>query len=124
MDRHDRTAQHVALPTAAATAYFKVTGLQADGRLDERTRHVLCDVARALSALVPIYTHQPVWEMPRPIPPGHLVGATFEHGAHSLTLHDGTELRQLTVQRGDLDRAIAILKERGFERRPGQRVTG
>jgi hypothetical protein len=111
MDRQDRSKQHIALPTAVATAYFQVTGKQVDGRREERTQRTLCNIALALSAAAPIYSSDGPWDMPRQVQSWHLLGAKFERGAHVLALTDGTELRRLTIQRVDLERAVAVLKE-------------
>jgi urease gamma subunit len=114
MDRHARGTQHLALPTAAALAYFEITGNQVDGALASQTREVLCDVAHALSILAPIHVMEGSPAMPRELLQGQMIGATFQRGAQLLTLRDGTELRNLTIQRGDLEGAVQALKEAGF----------
>jgi hypothetical protein len=119
MDRLNRATQHVQLPTAAASAYFEITGKQLDVALESQMREVLCDVAHALSILAPIYVMEGEPSMPREIIYGRLIGAAFQRGAHLLTLRDGTELRNLTIQRGDLEQAIRVLKDGGFIHRWG-----
>ena len=114
MDRRARGTQHLALPTAAALAYFEITGHQVDGALASQTREVLCDVAHALSILAPIFVMEGSPAMPRELLHGQLIGATFRRGAQLLTLRDGTELRDLTIQRSDLEGAVQMLKEAGF----------
>jgi len=110
MDRHDRGMQHLALPTAVATVYFKVTGRQVDGSGGAQTSDVLCDVAQALSILAPIYTEDPSSALPREILSATLIGARFGRSAHVLALQDGTELRNLTIRRSDLDAAVEFLR--------------
>src|SRR5213075_1531812 len=111
MDRLDRDTQHLALSTAAALVYFHITGQQLDGKLDEQTRDILCDVARALSVLAPIYAlGDEESEMLIEVPPGKLMGSAFVRGAQALVLKDGTEIRKLTIQRKDMHAAVTILK--------------
>jgi hypothetical protein len=120
MDRYDRTAQqYLALPTAAALVYYEITGNQLDGKLEPQTRNILCDVAHALSVLAPIYVVNGSPETLSEVPPATLMGATFERGAHVLVMQDGTELRNLTIQRGDMKSAVQILRECDFRRRWG-----
>ena len=114
MERRAREIQHLALPTAAALAYFEVTGKQLDAALESQTREILCDVAHALSILAPIHVMEGAPSMPRELLHGALIGAAFQRGAHLLTLRDGTELRDLTIRRGDLEAAVRLLKEAGF----------
>lgn len=115
MDRRDRSTEHIGLPTAAALVYFGVTAKQIAGSLE--ARGILCDVAHALSMLAPIYVSPPPPEMPSEIPPAALIGALFDRGAHLLVAPDGTEYRNLTIQRKDMEAAILVLKQCGFERR-------
>jgi hypothetical protein len=117
MDRHDREKKHLALPTAVATVYFKVTGRQVDGSGSPQTSNVLCDVAHALSILAPLYTADALSPMPREILAATLIGARFERSARVLVLQDGTELRNLTIQRGDLDAAVELLQSSGIANR-------
>jgi hypothetical protein len=117
--RRDRAIQHLALPTAAALAYFEITGKQLDAALESQMRDVLCDVAHALSLLAPIHVMEGSPPMPRELLYGALIGAAFQRGAHLLSLRDGTELRNLTIQRRDLEGAIKVLKEADFKGRWG-----
>src|SRR5215213_6292968 len=114
MDRRDRATHHLDLPTAAALAYFEITGKQLDAGLESQMREVLCDVAHALSILAPIHVMEGEPSMPREVRYGLLIGAAFQRGAHLLTLRDGTELRNMTIRRGDLEQAVRVLKEAGF----------
>jgi hypothetical protein len=114
MDRRARETQHLALPTAAALAYFEITGKQLDGSLESQTREVLCDVAHALSILAPLHVMEGSPPMPRELLQAVLIGAAFQRGAHLLMLRDGTELRNLTIRRGDLEAAVRVLIEAGF----------
>ena len=119
MDRRTRDSQHLALPTAAALAYFEITGKQLDGALESQTREVLSDVAHALSILAPIFVMEGSPPTPRELQHGQLIGAAFQRGAHLLMLRDGTELRNLTIQRGDLEAAVHVLKDANFAGRWG-----
>jgi hypothetical protein len=117
MDRRDRTTQHVALPTAAALVYFEITKKQIDGSLEPYAREILCDVAHALSMLAPIYVVDGSSPMPRELPAADLIGATFQRGAHVLVTQNGTEHRNLTIQRRDMVAAVQLLRGSGFRRR-------
>jgi hypothetical protein len=109
--------QHLALPTAAALVYFEVTGRQIDGARAPGMREVLCDIAHALSVLAPIYVMEGSPAMARELSPSALLGATFAQGADLLMLRDGTALRDVTIQRKDLDEAFQVLKGAGFRQR-------
>ena len=109
----DRPDQHVSLPTAAALVYFALTGRQPD--VSPRTNGIVCDVAHALSMLSSIYTSPT--PMPQELPPAQLIGAIFEQGARVLVCADGTEHRNLTILRKDMEAAIVLLRQCGFERR-------
>jgi hypothetical protein len=117
MDRRERDVQHIALPTAAALVYFEVTGKQLVGSMDLQVRAILCDVAHALSMLAPVYMSDDSSAMPTEVPAADLIGAAFERGAHQLVFADGTTHRNLSIQRKDLEAAIVVLRQCGFERR-------
>jgi hypothetical protein len=114
MERRDRAMQHLTLPRAAALAYFEITGRSIDAARAPQMREVLCDIAHALSILAPIHLMEGSPAMARELPPSALLGATFERGADVLRLRDGTQLRELTIQRKDLAEAIELLKHAGF----------
>jgi hypothetical protein len=77
-------------------------------------RRILDDIAHALSNVMPIYAADPDSGVPKEIPAFDLFDATFRRGAHVLVTAHGTEIRGLTVRRGDLNEAITLLKRAGF----------
>lgn len=111
---NQRRTQHVGLPTACAVVYAKVSGQPLDARQPATMQAVLNDVARALSSLVPIYVADAHSGLPAPLGAGELLEGRFSRGAHVLVTKAGAELRGLSVQRGDLWSAIAILKSSGI----------
>jgi hypothetical protein len=114
MDRSaERGLQHVALPTACTLVYSNVTGEALDAREARAMRGVLDDVARALGSLVTVYAADPGSGVPKAIEPVELIAGRFTRGAHFFVMKDGSELRQLSVRRGDLWTAITILKSTG-----------
>jgi len=105
-----RGLQHVALPTACTLVYSNVTGEALDARDARAMRGVLDDVARALASLVTVYASDARSRLPTAIEPVELIAGRFTRGAHIFIMKDGSELRHLTVRRGDLWTAITILK--------------
>jgi len=77
-------------------------------------RAVLDDVARALASLVTVYSADPRSRIPQAIAPVALIEGRFARGGHIFLMKDGSELRQLSVRRGDLWTAITILKSTGI----------
>ena len=76
-------------------------------------RAVLDDVARALASLVTVYAADAQSRVPKAIAPVELIEGRFTRGGHAFVMKDGSELRQLSVRRGDLWTAITILKSTG-----------
>jgi len=108
-----RGLQHVGLPTACALVYFNVTGEALHAHEARAMRAVLDDVARALASLVTVYATDPRSRIPQAIASVALIEGRFARGAH-VFIKDGSELRQLSVRRGDLWTAITILKSTGI----------
>ena len=109
-----RRTHFVGLPTACAVVYSHISGQVADARQPAAMQAVLNDVARALSSLVPIYVSHPHTGVPAQLAAGELLEGRFARGAHVLITRSGAELRELSVQRGDLWSAIAVLKSTGI----------
>ena len=109
MDRtSSKDLQHSGLPTAMSVVYLEVSGATLPP--DETRRDILNDVAHAVSMLVPIFAPDDEGALPRAIDDADLIGAAFSIGARILTTSGGREYRNLTVQRGDMKAAIAIMK--------------
>jgi hypothetical protein len=101
--------QHLALPVAAALTYHQIMGRAPDptnGFVD--FDRLLNDVAHAITNVVPIYA--PDGESWRQLLPAELMNAQFRRGATVLILADDAELRGLTVRRGDMNEAVAVLR--------------
>lgn len=114
MDRFKRELQHLGLPTAAVLVHVEFTGSPPNPLKPAAMRRVLDDIARALSNVMPIYVLDVDSGVPKEIPAFDLLDATFERGAHVLVTAQGTEIRGLSVRRGDLNEAIALLRRAGF----------
>jgi hypothetical protein len=109
MDGRARYREHVDLRVAASVVYSQVTGRRVRGERDPRTLRVLNDVARALASVAPIWVSESDSRV-RQVDASELVQGRFESGAMLLRKNDGGELRRLTVQRGDMLSAIALIR--------------
>jgi len=100
-------AEHIPLSTAAVVVYRQVTGTAAEiATADE----ILNRVALALSRVAPIYSESKADGTLRELQPLELIEAEFKRGATILVAKNRTEFRGLTMQRGDVQAAIPILK--------------
>jgi hypothetical protein len=108
------------LTEAAALAYRELTGHELATRSPEAEK-ILCDVASALAIVAPIFVTAGSPSAPRELPADDLIGATFQRAGEMLVLQDGTELRDLTVQRRDIGPAIEWLRRCGLSQRWQQR---
>ena len=117
MDRAHATLQHLSLPTAAAMVHIGVAGVPPDASKPARMSEVLNLAALALSNVASIYAQDSAAGKPQEIPAEELVGATILSSAHVLLTRTGRQYRNLTVQRRDLDAAIAVLRRTGFAAR-------
>ena len=104
-----RERQHVALPVAIAVVIYKLSGEQVGGARTPEALRLFNDVAHGMAHVVPIYTTHPNG---RQKALGHMevVQGRFEHGGLYFRAVDGEEFHHLTVQRGDITRAIEALK--------------
>jgi hypothetical protein len=111
-----RDRQYLSLRTAAALAYIGLVGKSPDPRNPLTLQRVLNDVAHAIAVLAPVRTYQGTGEGQPPvgIEPLDLIEGRFERGASALVCRDGAEVRQLVIQRRDLDAAISILSDGGL----------
>jgi len=103
--QHD--AEHVALPVAAAQAYYQIVGRTPEDKTVGNLDRVLNRVAHAITNVVAV--HVPDGAGSRQLLPIELMQSEFRRGATVLVLRDGTELRSLTVRRGDVREAISVL---------------
>ena len=105
--------QHVALPTACAIIYARISGTVPDPRDPVKLDFLLNDVALALSNLVPIYAVDALSGLPIRVNPHELLEGRFSRGAHAFTSRNGAELRGLTLLRRDMTAAIGTLRAAG-----------
>ena len=109
MDAYAPHLQHVALTTATAIVFYRLTGRQVDGARSAITLALLNDVAHAISNVVPVYAADSATSF-RALSPVELMQGQFERGAMLFRTKGGTEHRGLTLQRGDMALAISVLR--------------
>ena len=85
-----------------------------DASKPEEMRELLNDMAHALSNVASIYAADAASGQPVEVPKADLLSAVFLRGAHLLITAQGKEYRGLTVQRGEMNAAIGILRRAGF----------
>lgn len=102
------SGEHIALSTAAAVVYHQLIGANA-GSADD-VMEVLDRVAAAIANVAPIYTSDRPSGTPRQLAPIELIHCRFERGATVLKTSFGLEYTNLSIRRGDMRAAIAILK--------------
>lgn len=105
----DRDLQYVSVRTAASVAYIRLVGASPDARDTLRLQRTLNQVARALASLAPIHCYDEVSGTMAAIDGAVLQAARFHRGGAALVMADGSEERNLMVQRTDLEAAIAAL---------------
>ncbi len=110
MNREDlRERQHVALPVAVAVVIYKLSGEQVGGARTPAALRLFNDVAHGIAHVVPVYTTHSNGQ-PKALGHMEVVQGRFEHGALFFRAVDGEEYHHLTVQRGDITRAVDALK--------------
>ena len=105
--------QHLALSVAAHLARTQLIPdplTPYDGQHMSETVDV---VANALARVVPLYVNDPKLGSPRELAEPEREGATIRRGATLVVLRDGRTLSSVSIKRGDLRQAIAILKAVG-----------
>lgn len=114
----DPSKQHavhyLALSTAAAVVYHHIAGSSSAIKDSEHLIGTLNRVAHAISNVAPIYALDSASGTQRQLHPTELIGAAFERGATVLKARSGTEYSGLTVLRGDMHAAIAVLRATGI----------
>lgn len=106
--------QHLALSVAAHLAR---TQLVPDPLNSYDAQHLLESVTAIANALVrvtPLYVAGANDRELRQLGDAELQGARVDHGATSLVLRDGRTFASVSIKRGDLRQAIAILKNVGI----------
>jgi hypothetical protein len=112
MDHFDRAKQHdlehLPLSVAAAQTYYLVVGATPKQKSVAHLDRILNSVAHAITNVAPLYVADGAAQ--RQIAPVELLRSQITRGATVLTLHDGTELRGITVRRIDVREAVTVLK--------------
>jgi hypothetical protein len=72
-------------------------------------------IGRALAKVAPLYVKEDATLTPRELSQDQLEGAEIRRGATVLVLKDGRTLSSVSIRRGDLRQAIAILKTVGIQ---------
>lgn len=114
--------QHLTLSVAAHLARTQLVPDPFKAYDGQHNAEMVEAVANALIRVAIIYVREYKRTEPRELPFAELHGATVCNGATLLVLRDGRTLSNVSVKRGDLGQAIAILKATGipgFQPPPG-----
>jgi hypothetical protein len=106
-----RDLQYLSLRTAAAVTYIRLVGAPPEARDAPRLRRILNHMARALAALAPIHVYEAASGKMAEIDAAAIQAARFVRGGAALVMPDGTERKNLMVQRRDLEAAVATLRQ-------------
>jgi hypothetical protein len=110
--------QHVAISVAAGLARAQLVPNPV-GVYDARHLSDMLDViADAIARVAPIYSLNARTGEVQSLTADELDGATFTRGASTLVLKDGTRIASVSITRGDLRHAVAVLKTIGFPAEP------
>jgi hypothetical protein len=106
--------QHFALSVAAGLARTQLVPEPLKAYDAQHLTEMLNVVARALAKVVPLYVQDPQSGAPRELSQEELEGAEVRGSATVLVLKDGRKLSGISMKRGDLRQAVAILKVVGI----------
>jgi hypothetical protein len=101
--------QHVAMSVAAGIARAQLVPNPVD------IYDMLEVMAAAIARVAPIYAMNARTGEVRRLTEEELEGASFARGATALALKDGTTIAGVSITRGDLRHAVAVLKTIGFQ---------
>jgi hypothetical protein len=107
--------QHLALAVAAHLARTQLVPDPLKVYDGQHLSEMLNVVAIGLARVAPVYAFDPQSGQPRQLTPAELDGALAKRGATQLVLKDGRTLSGISLRRGDLRQAIAILKAIGLQ---------
>ncbi len=105
--------QHLALSVAAHLARTQLIPEPLTPYDGQHMSETIDLVANALARVVPLYVNDPKAGAPRELSEAELEGATIKRGATLVALRDARTLSSVSIKRGDLRQAIAILKAIG-----------
>jgi hypothetical protein len=109
LQAYPRHLQHVALTTATAIVFYRLTGRQVNGARSAPTMALLNDVAHAISNVVPVYIPDSATTF-KALTPVELMQGQFERGGMIFRTKDGREHHGLALQRSDMALAISVLR--------------
>ena len=107
--------QHIGLTTASGIAYDQLADRKRGFYHPQHFNHVLNMAALALIRIAPIYIIDPGTGGRRRLTDAELLEAQVTRGATVLVLADGRSVKDLSMLRGDLTAALAILKGTGLK---------
>lgn len=111
--------QQVAISVAAGLARAQLVPNPV-GVYDARHLSEMLEVlATAIAQVAPIHAMNARTGEVRKLRDDELDGARFERGATALVLKDGTTIAGVSITRGDLRHAVAVLKTIGFQAEAG-----
>jgi hypothetical protein len=106
--------QHFALSVAAGLARTQLVPEPLKVYDAQHLGEMLDAVGRALAKVAPLYVQDSQGGAPRELSQEELEGAEVRRSATLLVLKDGRKLSGVTMKRGDLRQAVAILKAVGI----------
>ena len=106
--------QHIALSVAAGLARTQFTPDPLQVYDAQHLTDILDIVARALARVAQLYVREAPEAEPRPLTPEEQASASVGRGATTITLNDGRRYSSVTMRRGELRQAIAVLKAVGI----------
>ena len=107
--------QHLALSVAAGLARTQLVPEPLRVYDAQHLSDMVDVIARALAKVAPLYVHDQKDGSTRELSPQELEGAEIRRGATVVVLRDGRKLSGVSLKRGDLRQAIAILKAVGVQ---------
>ena len=109
-----RLGQHIALSVAAGLARTQFTPDPLRIYDAQQLAEMFDVIARALAKVAQLYVRDTPEAEPRLLTPEEQAGASVRRGATVIVLKDGRTFSSVTMRRGDLRQAIAVLKAVGI----------
>jgi hypothetical protein len=106
--------QHIALSVAAGLARTQLSPDPLKLHDASHLTEMLDIVARALAKVAPLYVREMPGADPRPLTAEEQESASIRKGASVLVLKAGRTFSSVTMKRGDLRQAVAVLKAVGI----------
>jgi hypothetical protein len=106
--------QHIALSVAAGLARTQLSPDPLKVYDAQHLSELLDVIARALVRVAPVYVRDVPEAEPRPLSAEEQEGASIKRGATVMVMKSGRSFSSLTMKRGDLRQAIAVLKAVGI----------